>query len=206
MWSAEMLLDFNLARNESRFENIEHSPGLFEFDYIAGAAGFDLTTMIPINWSEQRLHEILIDGIAADWVVEEIKGIEYALFTTQTGEAHVAASYAAIMSADFNRDGHIDDADFAQWQGDFGVDPFSDADSDGDSDGDDFLAWQRQFASDSHADIRAPVPEASTLTLFALGALAICLSGRRVGVSLRDRQCMRKHPTPTNREAAHATP
>jgi hypothetical protein len=173
MWSAEMLLDFNLARNESQFENVVHSPGLVEFDYVAGAAGFDLTLMLPIDWSEERLHEILVDGVAAEFVIEEIKGVEYAMFTTPVGEAHIAASYALPASADFNGDGLVNADDLAQWTGDFGENPTSDADGDGDSDGEDFLQWQRQLGGTPATTATLAVPEPATSMLLALGAVIL---------------------------------
>jgi hypothetical protein len=176
MWSAEMLLDFNLARNESKFENVTHSPGLVEFDYIAGAAGFDLTLMLPLDWSEERLREILVDGVAAEFVIEEIKGIEYAMLTTPVAEARIAASYALPASADFNGDGHVDADDLSQWQGDFGVNPESNADGDGDSDGEDFLQWQRQLGGTLVITTTLSVPEPATSMLLA--ASAVLLIGR----------------------------
>jgi hypothetical protein len=173
MWSAEMLLDFNLARNESQFENIEYSPGLVEFDYVAGAAGFDLTLMLPLDWSDERLREILVDGVAAEFVIEEIKGIEYAMLTTPVGEAHITASYVLAASADFNGDGHVDGDDLAQWNDDFGVNPESDADGDGDSDGEDFLQWQRQLGGTLATTTTLAVPEPAMSTLFAVGTMLL---------------------------------
>jgi len=180
MWSAEMLLDFNLARNESRFENIEYAPGLLEFDYIAGAAGQDLTLMVPLDWDDQRLSELIVDGVAAAFVSETIKGVDYAMLTTTAGQARIAAVYAPWATADFNRDGRVDGADLAQWQDDFGTSAFSDADGDGDSDGEDFLAWQRQFAPDSASPQQRSVPEPSPVALVAVGAVGLTVR-RRAG-------------------------
>ncbi len=179
MWSAEMLLDFNLARNESQFENIEYSPGLVEFDYVAGAAGFDLTLMLPMHWSEERLQEILVDGVAAEFVIEEIKGVDYAMLTTPVALAHIAASYALPASADFNGDGFVDADDLAQWQGDYGENSESDADGDGDSDGDDFLQWQRQLGGTPMNPAMLSVPEPSIRALISMCA-ALVASGSRM--------------------------
>jgi hypothetical protein len=176
MWSAEMLLDFNLARNASRFENVVHSSGLMEFDYVAGAVGFDLTLMIPVEWSEQRLSEILVNGVATAFVVEEIKGFAYAMLTTPVGDAHIAASYALPASADFNQDGRVDGDDLAQWRDDFGAGPNSDADGDGDSDGADFLEWQRQLSiSTTSAAARVALPEPAFNQMLALVVVTLLL-------------------------------
>lgn len=185
MWSAEMLLDFNLARNESRFENLEYSPGLLEFDYIAGAAGQDLTLMLPMLWSDQQLTELTVDGITAAFVIETIKGVDYAMLTTPVAQARVAAAYARPVDADFNHDGRVDGQDLAQWQIDFGTHPSSDADGDGDSDGQDFLAWQRQFTDDSPLAAQRAVPEPSPLALLAVGAAGFSVRRRGSGSRLR---------------------
>lgn len=176
MWSAEKLLDFTLAHNESQFANVVHAPGSLEFDYIAGAAGFDLTLMFPLDWSGDRLTSILMDGSPIEWMVEDIKGIEYAMFTTPVGEAHIAASYVALQTADFNRDGRVDDLDLARWRESFGVDELADANGDGVTDGADFLDLQRQFNAARPAGA-ASVPEPTSLLLLA--AAAVCVAPRR---------------------------
>ena len=177
MWSAEKLLDFNLARNESQFGNVVHAPGSLEFDYIAGAAGFDLTLMLPLDWSGNRLASILMDGSPIEWLVEEIKGIEYAMFTTPVGEVHIAASYVALQSADFNADGRVDELDLARWQESFGVDTLADANGDDITDGVDFLVWQRQFNAQPLRPTTS-VPEPASLLLLRVAA-ACALPRRR---------------------------
>ena len=62
-------------------------------------------------------------------------------------------------SGDFNDDGTVDAADFAQWQGDFGLNGDSDADNDDDSDGADFLVWQRQLGMANARVATEAVPE-----------------------------------------------
>jgi hypothetical protein len=185
MWSAEKLLDFTLARNGSQFENIVYAPGSLEFDYVAGAAGFDLTLMIPFNWADDLLQQITVDGAAIDWSVQEIKGIEYAMFTTPLAEARIAVAYGAAQSADFNRDGRVDVEDLAKWRESFGLNAFGDANGDGASDGVDFLAWQRQF-NGAAASFAANVPEPAALMLFTIGVpYAFAAARRRRVVSLR---------------------
>jgi hypothetical protein len=176
MWSAEKLLDFTLARNESQFANIVHASSSLEFDYVAGAAGFDLTLMLPIDWSGDRLHTVLVDGSPTEWLIEEIKGIEYAMFTTPLAQARIAAKYAALPSADFNGDGRVDELDLARWKESFGVDQLADASGDDVTDGADFLVWQRQF-SGAWSSSAASVPEPASLVL--LVAAATCASPRR---------------------------
>jgi hypothetical protein len=177
MWSAEKLLDFTLARSESQFENLAYAPGHLEFDFVAGAAGFDLTLMLPIDWAGDQLREILVDGSPIAWIAEEIKGIDYAMFTTTAAAAHIAASYAAPQSADFNHDGQVNVVDLEQWQQSFGTNGLADANGDGVSDGADFLAWQHQFSDEPTS---LTVPEPTPLTLAALASLFLCLRPRRI--------------------------
>jgi hypothetical protein len=78
----------------------------------------------------------------------------------------------AVLTADFSGDGVVDASDLAQWQGDFGRNPFADADTDGDSDGADFLFWQRQLGQGmtlSAGHNHLVVPEPGSLWLLLLG-------------------------------------
>jgi hypothetical protein len=136
--------------------------------------------MLPLHWSAERLQEILVDGVAAEFVIEEIKGIEYAMLTTPVAEAHIAATYALPASADFNGDGFVNGDDLAQWSGDFGVNPQSDADGDGDSDGADFLEWQRQLTLTETDGLNISVPEPAPLSFVAILAIAAAATRGKV--------------------------
>jgi MYXO-CTERM domain-containing protein len=84
-------------------------------------------------------------------------------------------------TADFDDDGDVDGGDLAEWQGDFGVNAFSDANDDGDSDGHDFLAWQRQLGSGAPAAIVAdvvPEPSGAALALMILGGATMMIRRR----------------------------
>jgi hypothetical protein len=50
---------------------------------------------------------------------------------------------SAVLEADFDGSGAVDNADLEQWHAGYGVSDDGDADGDGDTDGADFLAWQR---------------------------------------------------------------
>jgi hypothetical protein len=86
------------------------------------------------------------------------------------------------IPGDFDNNGIVNNADLAQWKGDFGVDGGSDANGDGLSDGADFLVWQRNYGAGSAAAAAATVPEPSTavLVLFASVSLLFNLSRRRL--------------------------
>jgi hypothetical protein len=197
MWSAEMLLDFTLARTASRFENIVYAAGTVEFDYLAGADGFDLTLMLPTEWQDDRLEQILVDGAPIEYAVDIIKGVSYALFTTQAGQAHITANYRAPLAADFNGDGQVDADDLAMWQAHFGGDLQADADADGDADGNDFLLWQRQFGDALAPPARTATPEPAGLAL-AFTALLTLLVGRRAP-RLRPLAIVERAPTAPGR-------
>jgi len=77
-----------------------------------------------------------------------------------------------FFSADFNRDGTVDNLDLVQWVGDAGQNGDSDADFDGDSDGTDFLAWQRQQGRGvTVASAQTAVPEPASWALLLLAGL-----------------------------------
>ncbi|HEX6961502.1 MAG TPA: hypothetical protein VF175_06520 [Lacipirellula sp.] len=181
MWSAEMLLDFTLARNGSRFENIQYAGHSLQFDYVAGMGGFDLTLMIPLNWDAQQLQQVLVDGVATELFVETIKGVDYGMFTTPVDRARITALYGGPLAADFNGDGVVDGVDLAEWQLHAGVQPQADADADGDSDGADFLAWQRQLGAGRLAPTSVvPEPPGTFLAPIMLGiAMTLALQPQR---------------------------
>ena len=92
-------------------------------------------------------------------------------------------------NADFDLDGDVDGADFLKWQAAYpaaagtGSAGNGDADFDGDVDGADFLKWQAAYPQAANwfhggsvvpaAPAPAPVPEPATMSLLALGGLAL---------------------------------
>ncbi len=72
----------------------------------------------------------------------------------------------SAIAGDFDGDGDVDDADLAQWEGDYGVNSDSDADEDGMTTGLDFLYWQENYTgSVSPLAAAAVVPEPSAIVL-----------------------------------------
>jgi hypothetical protein len=98
------------------------------------------------------------------------------------------ASLAAMgESGDFDLDGRVNGLDLAKWQGDAGVNSFSDADGDGDSDGADFLTWQRQVglaAPQSTIDVAA-IPEPASLAVAMIVSILTLRTGftRKYGIA-----------------------
>jgi hypothetical protein len=79
------------------------------------------------------------------------------------------------LTADFNDDDFVDDADLLIWRSAFGVSNLADADGDGASGGDDFLAWQSQrspFRDAASLIVAVPEPAAGSLLELAVGLLA----------------------------------
>jgi hypothetical protein len=105
--------------------------------------------------------------------------------TASTSDPNISGPYEITLDlpplpSDFNNDGAINAADFAQWQGDFGLNGESDADNDNDSDGADFLAWQRQLGSGAPSVVAsATVPEPTAASLLVSGLLAAASAHRR---------------------------
>lgn len=182
MWSAEMLLDFTRARNASEFLNITYAEGQLEFDYVAGAAAdFDLTTMIPAIWNGKPLEAIEVDGVAVDWIVEEIKGIQYAMFAAPSTEARVLASYFnPALDGDYNEDGRVDAADFVVWRDSLGSTDELAADGSGNGviDAEDYNVWKNNFGTGATSQILKSIPEPSSLAMFAIGCLTLSVCRR----------------------------
>jgi hypothetical protein len=87
---------------------------------------------------------------------------------------------------DFNRDGHVDTADYNLWRSTYGTsDPRADANQNGTVDAGDYVIWKKHNGSTSGAsyvliNLAAPsIPEPSTLALL-LGALACEFCGWRL--------------------------
>jgi hypothetical protein len=78
-----------------------------------------------------------------------------------------------IFSADFDRDGDVDNFDLAAWKNSYGDNAGADANSDGRSDGRDFLAWQQQRGSIPAVPASAPVPEPAASLLFIIAVARI---------------------------------
>jgi len=105
-------------------------------------------------------------------------GIGFTLDKTDADPRYIAFLGNEFAAADFTKDGVVDAADLAEWQGDFGLNPDSDADEDGDSDGADFLVWQRQYeGSPQLVANTSPVPEPNT-ALLLLAAFASAVAYR----------------------------
>jgi len=87
---------------------------------------------------------------------------------------------APTIPGDFDSDGDVDSDDLLQWQGDVGVNGFSDADEDGDSDGFDFLIWQQNITGPAPVSSQAtPVPEPSSLLLSSAAFLLMLLFSKQ---------------------------
>lgn len=86
------------------------------------------------------------------------------------------ATPPVLVPGDFNVDGDVDGADFADWQMNFPISSGAtlaqgDADGDGDVDGADFVVWQTNFPF-TPAPASSPVPEPSACVM-ALCAVAL---------------------------------
>lgn len=93
--------------------------------------------------------------------------------TTSISGENVKVDYIlSFLSADFERDGDVDDNDLAIWEASYATDAGADANGDGLSDGLDFLIWQQQYTGSSPTGPITTVPEPGTLCLSAL-----CLGG-----------------------------
>ena len=140
-WSGEMLLDFVEARNASQFENLDWTidgqtgEGTLTFDFTTPNGGQDLTLMIPTQYGGYALSQLYADGSLLSPNIEEIKGIEYAMFTTQETVLAVRALYAPALVGDLNADGIVGSADLdivrANWGRAVSGLAFGDANGDG---------------------------------------------------------------------------
>lgn len=151
MWSAEMLLNFTRARDNSKFLNVAYANGQLGFDFdFAGADRTDLTVMIPANWQADELSLITINGVPISWVLETIKGIDYVMFTPQLTSGHIVANFTApLLAGDYNQDGRVDAGDYLVWRRTIGSSTNLAADGNGDHivDDKDYAVWRAHFGN-----------------------------------------------------------
>jgi hypothetical protein len=102
---------------------------------------------------------------------------EFAIYSAVLTQTQIQAHYAAgsLHAGDFDADGDVDGADFVAWQTNFpkatgALLSEGDADADGDVDGADFVVWQTNFPF-SPGPGASPIPEPTSIMLFALGGL-----------------------------------
>ncbi len=89
----------------------------------------------------------------------------------------VARPVIVGLTADFDHNNTVNDADLVIWRNSMGVDALGDADFDGDTDGDDFLYWQRQLTQPTPPEtppevLAARVPEPASAVLLAAAVFA----------------------------------
>jgi hypothetical protein len=174
MWSAEMLLDFTRARGNSKFLNIDYAGGQLDFDFtFAGADRTDLTIMIPATWQADEVTSIEIDGAPISWVLQTIKGIEYAMFTPQSMNGHIAAIFTTpLLAGDYNHNGQVDAADYVVWRAALGSTTDLAADGNGNLivDEGDYGLWRANFGSTQlNQAVAVPEPTATLSWLVAIG-------------------------------------
>jgi hypothetical protein len=86
----------------------------------------------------------------------------------------------STFSADFDRDGDVDLADYVIWQDAYGVNNFGDATGDGISDAADYTMWRDQLGSVLPPMVMASaVPEPGTLTLLVFAVAGLARRSRR---------------------------
>lgn len=117
-------------------------------------------------------------GLGSATQVDELR-VEWPDGTTQMILDVSVDQYLTINTpGDFDGDHAVDNADLAQWEGDYAINGDSDTNLDGRSDGLDFLDWQRQFGNGVVAPLAAhTVPEPTSVVLFGLGLLLVCRRG-----------------------------
>jgi hypothetical protein len=129
------------------------------------------------------LTRIEADGVAIDWIVEVIKGIDYAMFAVPGAGAHVVASYFnSTLAGDYNQDGQVDAADYVVWRDSLGSTEFLAADGNGNSviDAEDYTVWQRNFGTAPASRVLHPVPEPPSGWIGAAAALMASITSARL--------------------------
>ena len=157
-------------------------PGTGEQGFLQPIVADDQWHLYQWNLEDDRQWESWINGNGS---IDESTVTVDSIFFYGNGDATIymdSVSHnpdeflAGIMpiDGDFDGDGDVDHDDLIQWQGDVGVNGFSDADGDGDSDGRDFLIWQQNYTGPSAMSATtAAVPEPGAAALIAAAAFLL---------------------------------
>lgn len=100
LWSAEMYLDFILARNSSTFDNFTYGKNSISFDFQTETAREDLTLMLPATSSLGTLEQVNVDGVSTSFQEKVVKGIEYGIFSVSNSSARIEGIYSDKLSAE----------------------------------------------------------------------------------------------------------
>jgi hypothetical protein len=96
--SARQMLKWLDGRNTSSFGNVTWGGGVLGFTVVPGAGSTGLQAMLPIASNGLVLGGVTRAGSAVPYAVATVKGIDYAMFTADTG-GRFGAQYAADTTA-----------------------------------------------------------------------------------------------------------
>ena len=93
VWTAQQLLQFLEMKDTARFTDIAWSNGTLTFHLNAPMSGEGLTVMIPKSFGGGTISRITRDEVNQSFALRNIKGTEYALMTTSSGNWKFIVSY-----------------------------------------------------------------------------------------------------------------
>lgn len=102
------------------------------------AAWGDLYTLADLANNGQSFSDIALPPLDDSLLTWEVKYLESSQLVAEV-----------VHRADFDRNGHIDATDLAQWQVDYSINNESDSDGNGLTDGNDFLLWQQLLGQEA---------------------------------------------------------
>jgi hypothetical protein len=86
VWPALKLLDFIKVRDEATFTDISWTNSTLSFKLNSSLTYRNgLTVMVPFNFGERKVKEIIINGKDARFFRRAVKGLDYALLTVKPG-------------------------------------------------------------------------------------------------------------------------
>ena len=102
IWSADQWLTFTETRYGTNFTNITWNgvTGVLNFDAeVEATPGMTLTLMVPATFKTRTLQSVLIDGVAAPFSLETIKGVSTAFVEIPDGTPLVTYDIVANYSS-----------------------------------------------------------------------------------------------------------
>jgi hypothetical protein len=98
--SATQMLTWIDGRNDSSFQNLNFAGGLLRFSVARGSGALGLETMVPASSPAGEVTHVTRNGAPVSVARRAVKGIDYAVFDSSSGDYVVAYGAASIPPGD----------------------------------------------------------------------------------------------------------
>ncbi|MBI3243363.1 MAG: hypothetical protein HYZ49_13825 [Chloroflexi bacterium] len=100
IWNADQWLTFTETRHDATYSNVAWSGATkaLTFDLISDGTNSNLTTILPLTYNGNALQSVTINGIAASFSTQTVKGVNVAFVSTTSGGTKNLAAYYQVVT------------------------------------------------------------------------------------------------------------